>query len=95
MRGDKGPKKENLGFCRQIKRDKLLQLRPYEKDYGLDEFIEDFIRYFDNEVDFNLSKIRTEIAAPGKLKQLIAKAKQKNTHPITEFLQELFRDLAS
>ncbi len=53
----------------------------------------DFIAYFDADADFNLHKIRQRIEAPGVLEQLIKRAEEQRTHPVTEFLKDLFREL--
>ena len=86
---------KDIDKCRKAKKDKISQLGDYKHDYNVDKFILDLKSYFNNEVDFNLKKIRQEIEAPGKLEQLIQKAKSKDTHPVTEFVQELFKDLGS
>jgi len=80
---------------RQTKSFKLSQLGDYKTKYTSDDFLVDLVKYFDQEVDFNLDKIRKEIEQPQKLAGLIAKAKEKNTHPVAEFLEDLFKDLAS
>jgi len=79
---------------RQAKSFKLSRLGDYRTGYTSDDFIVDLVKYFDQEVDFNLDKIRKEIEQPQKLAGLITKAKEKNTHPVVEFVEELFRDLA-
>ena len=79
---------------RQAKSFKLSQLGDYKTKYTSDDFLVDLIKYFDQEVDFDLGKIRKEIEQPQKLARLLAKAKEKNTHPVAEFVEELFRDLA-
>ena len=80
---------------RKARTGKLSRLGEYSKDYNSDKFIVDLKIYFNNEVDFNLKKVRQTIEAPGKLDGLIEKAKKKNTHPVTEFVQEIFKDLGS
>ncbi|MBU1112542.1 MAG: hypothetical protein KKH93_01530 [Candidatus Omnitrophica bacterium] len=72
---------------------KISNLSDYYKNYNLDVFMEDLLVYFDGQVDFNLAKIRQELLKPQRLENLIKKASQKNTHPVVEFLQELFQDL--
>ena len=88
-------KMENKGSepSRQARRDKLSKLTDYKKNYSIDVFISDLVNYFDNEVDFNLEKIRKLIEEPGKLGALVSEAKSKNTHPVVEFVQEFFKDL--
>lgn len=80
---------------RQAKSLKLSQLGGYRAGYTSDDFLADLVKYFDQEVDFNLDTIRKEIEQPQKLARLIIKAKEKNTHPVVEFVEELFKDLAS
>ena len=78
------------------RKDKVLsisQLSDFLNAYDADKFIADLQRYFDDSVDFNLLKIRQTIELPGKLLSLRAKALEKNTHPVTEFLQELFLEI--
>jgi len=74
---------------------KLSQLSDYRKHYTADKFIADLDKYFDGEVDFNLEKIRCKIEEPGELGRLVMKAEGKNTHPVTEFTQEIFKEMAA
>jgi len=91
---EKPEKKDfNLHFSRKKRAEKISQLADYHKQYSVDSFTKDLATYFDNEVDFNLAKIRQEIEKPQRLENLIKKANQKNTHPVTEFIQELFEDV--
>lgn len=92
---EKRSKEENkdVEFYRRIKKDKLSTLSSFSDNYNSDEFIADLENYFGSDVDFNLSKIRQFIERTGKLERLITQAKEKNTHPVTEFVQELFRGL--
>lgn len=92
---EKSSKKENknVEFYRRIKKDKLSGLSSFGDCYNSDEFIADLVNYFGRDIDFDLSKIRQFVEKSGKLEQLITRAKEKNTHPVTEFVQELFRGL--
>jgi len=81
-------------YCKE-KKDKISKLNDYKQGYNVDKFILDLKLYFNEEVDFNLKRIRKTVGEPGKLDQLIKKAEEKNTHPVTEFVQELFKDLGS
>ncbi len=85
---------KEIRLQRQAKSFKLSQLGDYKTGYTSDGFLVDLVKYFDQEVDFSLDKIRKEIEQPQKLASLITKAKEKNTHPVVEFVEELFRDLA-
>ena len=82
-------------FYRQAKKKKIPELNDYRDNYTSSNFMSDLVKYFDKEVDFNLVQIQQVIEKPGKLSYLIEKAKEKNTHPVTEFVQELFKDLSS
>ena len=86
---------KKIRFQRQSKSFKLSQLGSYKTGYTSDDFLIDLAKYFDQEVDFNLDKIRKEIEQPQKLAGLIVKAKEKNTHPVAEFVEELFKGLTA
>jgi len=86
---------KKIKVYRKEKELKLSQLRDYKAGYTSDNFIDDLVKYFDQEVDFNLDKIRKEIENPQRLNYFIAMAKEKNTHPIIEFLEDLFKDLTA
>ena len=94
---NKNPAEEdrNIKGYRKEKKDKISKLDNYKDDYSVDKLILDLKRYFEDEVDFNIEKIRKTLEEPGKLDQLIKKAKKENTHPVTEFIQEIFKDLGS
>lgn len=85
--------KKDIESYQRIKKDKLSSLSDFHDSYNSDKFISDLENYFGSDADFNLFKIRRFIERPGKLEHLIARAKEKNTHPVTEFVQELFRGL--
>jgi len=86
---------EGVKVYRKEKELKLSRLKDYKVNYTSDNFIDDLVKYFDQEVDFNLDKIRNEIKKPQRLNYFIAMAKEKNTHPIIEFLEDLFKDLTA
>ena len=86
---------KEIDLRRRAKRLKLKHLGDYKKGYNRDRFIKDLVKYFEGEVDFDLDKISKELEKPGKLSRLVDKAKEKNTHPVTEFVEELFKDLTS
>ena len=88
-------KDRNIENYRKEKKGKISKLGDYKHDYNLDKFILDLKMYFEDEVDFNIEKIHKILEEPGKLDQLIKKAEKRNTHPVTEFVQELFKDLGS
>jgi len=84
---------EKIRAQRKAKELKLSQLGDYRTRYTSDNFIDDLVKYFDQEVDFNLDKIRIEIEKPQRLNYFIAMAKEKNTHPVVEFIEDIFKDL--
>ncbi len=86
---------KEINLKRYTEKLKLKQLGDYRNGYNSDEFIEDLVKYFDGEVDFNLAKIRQEIEIPQRLPHFIAQAKKNNTHPVVEFVKELFKDITS
>jgi len=91
---DKSQDKElNIESWRKAKKNKISSLKDYQSNYSIDDFMIDFCRYFEEE-DFDLKKIREFIEPPGKLTQIINKAKKNSTHPVTEFIKELFKTLA-
>ena len=75
---------EKIRTERKNKSLKLSQLGDYKTGYTSDNFIDDLAKYFDQEVDFNLDKIRIEIEKPQRLNYFITMAKEKNTHPVVE-----------
>ncbi len=86
---------EKIKAQRKNKKLKLNQLKDYKAGYTSDNFIDDLVKYFDQEVDFNLDMIRKEIEKSQRLNYFIAIAKEKNTHPVVEFIEDLFKDLTS
>ncbi|MBD3245481.1 MAG: hypothetical protein GF333_00535 [Candidatus Omnitrophica bacterium] len=74
---------------RQDRQRRYRQLHDYTQEYTLDQFIEDLQGYFDGQVDFNLEKIRAVVGKPGKLSQLIQRAREHRTHPVSEFVQDM------
>ena len=87
-------KDREVKFYRQAKKKKIPELDNYRDNYTCSTFMSDLVKYFDNEVDLNLAKMQQTIEEPGRLSHLIEKANEKNTHPVTEFIQELFKDLS-
>jgi hypothetical protein len=87
------PQDPDIESQRKKRYHRIQRLHDYTQSYDADAFIEDLVRYFEDEVDFNLTKIRQRIREPGKLRHLIEKAKANKTHPVTEFVQELFDEL--
>jgi hypothetical protein len=76
------------------KRKKIIsQLSDFTKEYTIDDFMTDLVKYFDGGVDFNIEKIRECVEIKGKLKELIEKAKDADTHPVPEFIREMLREI--
>lgn len=94
---DKNKNKKNIAKemkqLRKEKSDKLKKLNDFKTEYNVDKLLEDLDIYFEQEVDFNFDKIKEEIQAEDKLKELIDKACQKQTHPVVEFIHETLKDL--
>lgn len=86
---------KNIDNCRKTKKAFLSRLSDYRKDYDSKKFISDLLKYFGDEVDFNLDKVRDSIERPGKLDQLIQRADNHNSHPVVEFIQDIFKESAS
>ncbi|MCF7907708.1 MAG: hypothetical protein K9L86_02385 [Candidatus Omnitrophica bacterium] len=95
MSDSKRPEKEDprLESFRRQRAEKITRLADYRQNYNSKIFMKDLENYFDKEVDFNFDKVSEEIEKPQRLENLIKKAAQKNTHPIIEFIQELFQDI--
>ncbi|MBP7088343.1 MAG: hypothetical protein KBB01_03485 [Candidatus Omnitrophica bacterium] len=54
----------------------------------------DLISYFEGEVDFDIDNIRKYLKDSAKLDELISLAKTNSTHPVIEFIQKIFKELA-
>lgn len=78
---------------RQRREAKIAKLNSFEKGYDVDTFISDLESYFEGEVDFNLAKIKEEIARLGNLEEIVNSAIQNKTHPVVEFVQKMFKSL--
>lgn len=83
----------NISSQRKEKDERIRRLNQFRQGYSVDLFLADFEKYFDNEIDFNLQAIRQRLEAAGVLEKFITRAIERNTHPVTEFVQELFREL--
>ncbi|MFH1504453.1 MAG: hypothetical protein ABIH08_03575 [Candidatus Omnitrophota bacterium] len=67
MREERKEDAKNIEFCRKVRKNKLSQLSNYINDYDADKFMMDLVRYFDEEIDFNIEKIRQVVEVPGRL----------------------------
>lgn len=85
----------NENVLRKKKDVKLAKLNDYHSNYSSDKFILDLEDYFGKDVDFNFNKIKQVIEVPGKLEEYVDRAKEKNTHPVIEFVQNIFKELTS
>ena len=86
-------KNKDIETHRRLNRDKIAGLHAFLNDYSIDKFMQDLNNYFDNEVDFNLDKINDMLKDSGQLEKLITRAKQMNSHPVIELVQDIFKDL--
>jgi hypothetical protein len=75
-------------------RNRWAKLNDFRNDYNAEKFLRDLGYYFDDEVDFDIEKIRACITAPGCLEDLIEKAKLNNTHPVSEFIKGMMKNLS-
>ena len=83
----------NIDKERKKAQKRLSGLGDYHRDnYTCDDLINDLNDYFDNEVDFNVEKIRAIIEQPGKLHQLMDRADENNTHPVSELVKEMIKE---
>ncbi len=78
---------------RKLNRNKIAELNTFLKGYDIDKFMQDLKDFYDNEVDFNFDKISDMLNKPGKLDTLINRAKKNNSHPVIEFVQDIFKEL--
>ena len=76
------------------RKERLKSLGGFDSDYTVRQFLIDFAVYFEDNPDIDLDRIKEEVEKPGKLKQLIDKAKQNNSHPVSEFVKELLLDIS-
>lgn len=72
---------------------KIKELSDFEEGYTVSRFLVDLEKYFEGEVDFNLDKIREKAEEEGNLKRCVSRARQNQTHPVVEFIREIFKDL--
>ncbi len=86
-------KNKDIETHRRLSRDKIAGLNTFSNDYSIDKFMQDLDNYFDNEVDFNLDKINDMLKDSGQLEKLITKANQNKSHPVIEFVQDIFKEL--
>jgi len=82
---------DEIKLKRQARKDKFGQLYDFHKEYTVDQLLADLAVYFDNEVDFDLDKIKVEASRPGVLKKVVESALANNTHPVSEFLKHMIK----
>jgi len=78
---------------RKIK-NRLINLHDYHENYSIELFMSDLIIYLGDDIDFDLKKMRNMVEMPGELTRFTNLAKTKKTHPVIEFIQKLFKELA-
>ncbi|MDD4294043.1 MAG: hypothetical protein PHP69_00850 [Candidatus Omnitrophica bacterium] len=75
-------------------RDEQLQriavLNDYVTGYTKENLYSDLKLYYDEEVEFNFKKFDNFFNDVSFLEKLVNTAKQKNTHPVLEFIQYIF-----
>lgn len=82
---------DKIEFYRKQMSARLAKLTDYKKGYDIDAFLADLDNYFDQQVDFDMVKVREFVEQPGKMEYLIQKAREKNTHPVSEFVKEILK----
>lgn len=83
---------EMINHYRLIRGQRFARMHKFETNYTIDLFLEDLDLYFEHEVDFNFEKIRQVIQAPGMLEKLVKQAIEEKTHPVSVFLQVIFKE---
>ena len=73
--------------------DRPRNLNDFSEEYTIEIFFTDLSRYFVEDIDFNMEKIREYIDSEGRFERLLGKARQHKTHPVTEFVRDLFSEL--
>ena len=79
--------------CEQ--KERVSKLHSYKEDYTLEKLLQDLDTYFEGEVDFDLEKVTNFVQKEGVLDNIIKAAIQKDTHPVCEFIEEIFKDSVS
>jgi len=82
---------DEIKLKREERKQKFGQLHDFKSEYTVDQLIADLTVYFDNEVDFDLKKLRAQASRPGILKSIVEAAVKNNTHPVSEFLKYLVK----
>lgn len=84
----------DIESCREERSALFSRLHDFRHGYDADKLIDDLAVYFDNEVDFNLDKIKSIITDGGKIQELVRRALKNNTHPVSELIQDIIRNSA-
>ncbi|UCG34686.1 MAG: hypothetical protein JSW17_04115 [Candidatus Omnitrophota bacterium] len=74
---------------------RISKLHPFREGYSVDKLLDDLNTYFEGEVDFDLEKVTELAQKKGMLENIIKAAIQKDTHPVCEFIEEIFKDSVS
>ena len=85
---------DEIKQLRQERRAKFGDLSDFHSEYTAKQLLADLAVYFDNEIDFDMDKIKMEASRPGVLKSIVENALKNNTHPVSEFLKYLVKNSA-
>ena len=77
---------------REERKLKFGKLHDFKAEYTVDQLMADLAVYFDNEVDFDIKKLRLEASRQGVLKAIVEAALKNDTHPVSEFLKYLVKN---
>ena len=81
--------------CKSERKGSISKLSPFKEGYTVEKLLKDLDIYFEGEVDFDLEKIIAFAQKDGMLDNLIKAAIEKDTHPVCEFIEEIFKDSVS
>jgi predicted P-loop ATPase len=85
---------DEIKLKREERKLKFSKLHDFKTEYTADQLLADLAGYFDNEIDFDLKKLRIEASRPGVLKSVVEAALKNNTHPVSEFLKHIVKSSA-
>jgi len=81
--------------CKSERKRRISKLYSFKEGYTVEKLLKDLDVYFEGEVDFDLEKIRDLAQKEGMLDNIIKAAIEKDTHPVCEFIEEIFKDSVS
>jgi hypothetical protein len=79
---------------RKAAQEKWQGLCDFRQGYTVEKLIKDLNTYFEGEVDFNTDKINEILAPEGKLNELVLRAAQNKSHPVSELVMDIFKDFS-